>query len=107
CEVLMKLKDRPDAIFSISDTISIGAMTYALNNGITVGKDVLFFGFDNIAYSHMFIPHLTTVEQPCYLQGKAVIEKLIGNIKSDVKDNNTYKLPHRLILRESTGDKST
>ena len=109
CEKLMNQANpakRPDAIFAISDTISIGAMTYALNNGITVGKDVLFFGFDNIAYSHMFIPHLSTVEQPCYLQGKAVIEKLIGNIKSDdvTKDNGTYKLPHRLILRESTGD---
>ena len=106
CEKLMSLPNPPDAIFSISDTISIGAMTYALSHGITVGKDVLFFGFDNIAYSHMFIPHLSTVEQPCYLQGKAVIEKLIGNIKSDdvTKDNGTYKLPHRLILRESTGD---
>ncbi len=106
CEALMKLANKPDAIFSISDTISIGAMTYALSHGIAVGKDVLFFGFDNIAYSHMFIPHLSTVEQPCYLQGKAVIEKLINNIKSDVKDTNTYKLPHRLILRESTGDGS-
>ena len=106
CEKLMNQPRRPDAIFSISDTISIGAMTYALNNGITVGKDVLFFGFDNIAYSHMFIPHLTTVEQPCYLQGKTVIEKLIHNIKSEDKDTGTYKLPHRLIPRESTGDKS-
>ena len=106
CEKLMNQPRRPDAIFSISDTISIGAMTYALNNGITVGKDVLFFGFDNIAYSHMFIPHLTTVEQPCYLQGKTVIEKLIHNIKSEDKDTVTYKLPHRLIPRESTGDKS-
>lgn len=107
CERLMSLRNPPDAIFAISDTISIGAMTYALSHGISVGKDVLFFGFDNIAYSHMFIPHLSTVEQPCYLQGKAVIEKLIGNIKAEngEKDNNTYKLPHRLILRESTGDK--
>lgn len=104
CEILMSLQNPPDAIFSISDTISIGAMTYALQHGIKVGKDVLFFGFDNIAYSHMFIPHLSTVEQPCYLQGKAVIEKLIHNIKSEEKDTGTYKLPHRLILRESTGD---
>lgn len=106
CEALMKLPQPPDAIFSISDTIAIGAMTYAINHGVTVGKDVLFFGFDNIAYSHMFIPQLTTVEQPCYLQGKTVIEKLIGNMKSEEKDTSTYKLPHSLILRQSTGDGS-
>ncbi len=104
CEHLMNIPDRPDAIFSISDTLSIGAMTYAVQHGITVGKDVLFFGFDNIAYSHMFIPKLSTVEQPCYLQGKTVLEKLISNIKSEEQDRSTYMLPHSLILRESTGD---
>lgn len=104
CEQFMTLDNPPDAIFSISDTISIGAMAYAVQHGITVGKDVLFFGFDNIAYSHMFIPRLSTVEQPCYLQGKTVIDKLISNIKSEEQDTSTYMLPHSLILRESTGD---
>lgn len=104
CEALINLPNKPDAIFSISDTISIGAMTYAVQHGITVGKDLLFFGFDNIAYSHMFIPRLSTVEQPCYLQGKTVIEKLIANMKTDEPDKSTYMLPHSLILRESTGD---
>ncbi len=104
CEQFMRLKQRPDAIFSISDTIAIGAMTYAIRNGISVGKDVLFFGFDNIAYSHMFIPRLSTVEQPCYMQGKTVIERLISNMKAEEPDMGLYKLPHSLILRESTGD---
>lgn len=104
CEALINLPNKPDAIFSISDTISIGAMTYAVQHGITVGKDLLFFGFDNIAYSHMFMPRLSTVEQPCYLQGKTVIEKLIANMKTDEPDKSTYMLPHSLILRESTGD---
>lgn len=104
CEQLMSLQNKPDAIFSISDTISIGAMTYAVQHGITVGKELLFFGFDNIAYSHMFIPRLSTVEQPCYLQGKTVVEKLIANMKTDEPDKSTYMLPHSLILRESTGD---
>ncbi|MBD5384119.1 MAG: LacI family transcriptional regulator [Ruminococcaceae bacterium] len=104
CEALMSLPNKPDAIFSISDTISIGAMTYAVQHGITVGKNLLFFGFDNIAYSHMFIPRLSTVEQPCYLQGKTVVEKLIANMKTDEPDKSTYMLPHSLILRESTGD---
>lgn len=104
CEELLSLEKKPDAIFSISDTISIGAMTYAVQRGITVGKDLLFFGFDNITYSHMFTPRLSTVDQPCYLQGKTVIEKLIANMKTDSPDRSTYMLPHSLILRESTGD---
>lgn len=104
CEMLMSLENPPDAIFSISDTIAIGAMTYALNHGIKIGSELMFVGFDNIAYSHTFIPHLSTVEQPCYLQGRMVIERLINNIKSGEKDTGVYKLPHSLIPRESTGD---
>ena len=104
CREFLSLDDKPDPIFSISDLISFGAMTYAMQNGYTVGKDILFFGFDNIVYSHMFMPRLSTVDQPCYLQGKTVAEKLLANMKSDMPDNSTYMLPHTLILRESTGD---
>ena len=65
-------------------------MNYAISKQIKIGKDLLVFGFDNIAYSHIFIPHLSTVEQPCYFQGKLVIEKLIENTKAEVRDNNLY-----------------
>lgn len=104
CERLMRLGEPPDAIFSISDMIAIGAMNYAIENGIKIGSDVLFFGFDNIQYSRIFVPHLSTVQQPCFLQGKLVVEKLIENMKSKTPDRSLYMLPHSLILRETTGD---
>lgn len=104
CKHLLELDDPPTAIFAISDMIAIGAMNYAISKGINIGKDLLFFGFDNIAYSHIFVPHLSTVEQPGYLQGKLVIEKLISNMRSDIPDKSVYLLPHSLVLRESTGD---
>ncbi|MCM1055090.1 MAG: LacI family transcriptional regulator [Bacteroides sp.] len=104
CRYLLGLENPPTAIFSISDMIAIGAMNYAISKGVNIGRDVIFFGFDNIAYSHIFVPHLSTVEQPCFLQGKLVIEKLIGNMKSEIPDKSIYMLPHSLVLRESTGD---
>ncbi|MCM1334730.1 MAG: LacI family DNA-binding transcriptional regulator [Bacteroides sp.] len=104
CEALMSLQDPPDAIFAISDMIAIGAMNYAAAHRIGIGKDILFFGFDNIQYSRIFIPHLSTVQQPCFLQGKLVVEKLIDNMKSETPDRSLYMLPHSLILRETTGD---
>lgn len=104
CETLMKLDNPPDAIFSISDMMAIGAMNYALANDIKIGTEVLFFGFDDIQYSHIFVPHLSTVQQPCFLQGKLVVEKLIENMKADVPDKSLYMLSHSLVLRETTGD---
>ena len=100
----MSQENKPDAIFAISDMIAIGAMNYALSTGINIGKDVLFFGFDDIQYAHIFVPHLSTVSQPCFMQGKLVVEKLIENMKSDEPDQSLYMLPHSLILRETTGD---
>lgn len=104
CEYLLSLENPPTAIFSISDMIAIGAMNYAISKGVQIGKELMFFGFDNIAYSHIFVPHLSTVEQPCFLQGKLVIEKLLDNMKKDIPDRSLYMLPHSLVLRESTGD---
>ncbi len=104
CEYMLNLDEPPTAIFSVSDMIAIGAMSYAVSKGVKIGDDLMFFGFDNIDYSHIFIPNLSTVDQPCFLQGKLVIEKMIENIRNDVHDRNTYMLPHSLILRASTGD---
>lgn len=104
CKELMSLENKPDAIFAISDMLAIGAMNYALSAGIEIGKEVMFFGFDDIQYSHIFIPHLSTVRQPCFMQGKLVIEKLIDNMKAENPDRSLYMLPHSLILRETTGD---
>ena len=103
-EELMKLADPPDAVFSISDMIAIGAMNYALSSGISIGSDLMFIGFDDIEYSRIFVPHLSTVRQPCFMQGKLVVEKLIENMKSETPDKSLYMLPHSLILRETTGD---
>lgn len=105
CRRLLELDDPPTAIFSISDMIAIGAMKYAMSKGIAIGKDVMFIGFDNIAFSDIFVPRLSTVEQPCFAQGKLVVEKLIGNMKGETADTGLYMLPHRLVLRESTGDR--
>ena len=104
CRRLLELADPPTAIFSISDTIAIGAMKHAMSKGMDIGRDIMFIGFDNIALSDIFVPRLSTVEQPCYAQGKLVVEKLIGNMKGETVDKGLYMLPHHLVLRESTGD---
>ena len=104
CRRLLELDKPPTAIFSISDMIAIGAMKYAMSKGMDIGKEIMFIGFDNIAYSDIFVPKLSTVEQPCFAQGKMVVEKLISNMKGETKDEGLYMLPHRLVLRQSTGD---
>ncbi len=104
CEILMNRPLRPNALFAVSDETAFGAMKYAGSHGITVGRDLLVFGFDNIPAKDASVPRLSTVEQPWALLGRTIIEKIIANLHEETFDRNTYILPHSLILRESTGD---
>lgn len=100
----MALKEPPTAVFAVSDILAAAAIKTTIEMGLTVGKDLAILGFDNIALSEMFIPTISTVSQPCREMGMFTIEKLISNITSNEKDNKYYKMPHEIILRQSTGD---
>lgn len=103
-DYFMALEKPPTSVFAISDLIAIGIVHSAIENKKRIGKDFLVMGFDNILISEVYTPSISTVEQPSYEMGRLVIQKLIHNINSDIKDNNYYTVPHKVILRKSTGD---
>ncbi len=98
------LDDKPTAIFAVSDLLAIGIVSQALSCGVNVGKDLAVIGFDNILLSEMYSPSISTVDQPSYKMGQLVIQKLINNISNEFKDKKHYIIPHRIVLRQSTGD---
>ncbi len=103
-EYFMNLNDPPTAIMAISDLLAIGAVKKATEMGYNVGRDMAIIGFDNISFSEMYIPSISTVAQPCYNMGRTVIENLIDNLNGSQKCNERIIMPHQLILRRSTGD---
>lgn len=60
-EGLLKLKDRPTAIFAGNDFMSIGAMKALSATGVQVPKDISVIGFDNIEAAEICTPALTTI----------------------------------------------
>lgn len=100
----MSLDDKPTAVFAVSDLLAVCAIKTAADMGLEIGKDISVMGFDNIALSEMFIPSVSTVAQPCREMGFFTIEKLISNITSSEKDSKFYYMPHKVIMRRSTGD---
>lgn len=98
------LDDKPTAIFAVSDLLAIGIVSRALSCGVNVGRDLAVMGFDNILLSDMYSPSISTVDQPSYQMGQLVIQKLINNISSEIKDKKHYIIPHRIVLRRSTGE---
>ncbi|MGN1105895.1 MAG: LacI family DNA-binding transcriptional regulator [Huintestinicola sp.] len=105
CEALkyfMTLDEMPQAIFCISDLLAAGVIKQAFKEGIKVGTELEVCGFDNISLSEMYTPGITTVAQPGYEMGRTVINKLLENMHSTVKNNDMIILNHKLVIRGSS-----
>lgn len=98
--MLLRLKNKPTAVFAVSDTLAIGALKEINANGISVPRDMAVVGFDNISFSNMTNPTLTTVAQPMYKMGCTVAKMLIDHIHGNKVQS--ILLDHELIIREST-----
>jgi LacI family repressor for deo operon, udp, cdd, tsx, nupC, and nupG len=99
---LLALKERPTAIFAISDIMAIGAIRAAGENGLLVPQNVAIVGFDNIEFASMINPMLTTISQPKYDIGCTTMELLLSQIRGELKEPKDVFLENELIMREST-----
>ncbi len=97
---LLNHPDRPTAIFADSDVLAIGALKEINSNGLNVPKDIALVGFDNIDFSNMTYPTLTTISQPMYKMGIASANMIIQKIRG--KKVGNVILDHELVIREST-----
>lgn len=101
---LLELSERPSAIFCISDSSAAGAMKTLEQNGINTPADMSIMGFDNTQISQIFIPAITTLQQPQFEIGYSAMELLLQRINGE--DNRTMRilLEHSIVERESVAD---
>lgn len=97
---LLSQDEPPTALFCVSDIIALGAMAQAEKQGMKVPADLSVVGFDDVDYTTMFHPHLTTTSIPCYDLGRQSMQFLQQHM---LKQNaiNEVILPHHLVTRES------
>lgn len=101
---LLQTGERPTAVFCVSDIVALGVIAAAQDLGLRVPQELTVTGFDDVDYTTMFHPYLTTVCQPCYEMGKASLELLLDCIQEKKPQQNHLFLPHRLVLRESSAE---
>jgi LacI family repressor for deo operon, udp, cdd, tsx, nupC, and nupG len=99
---LLEQAQTPTAIFAISDMQAIGVIKALKNKGIRVPEDISVAGFDNISFSGIYDPGLTTISQPAYKIGSRAMSLLIDRIKEETSKPQHILLKHHLIIREST-----
>lgn len=96
------MQNRPTALFSISDMMAIGAIRAMKDHNLNVPDDMAIVGFDNISFSYMCDPMLTTIAQPKYDIGCVTMELLLEQIHGNLKEPRDIFLEHELVIREST-----
>ncbi|WP_084242681.1 LacI family DNA-binding transcriptional regulator [Planomicrobium okeanokoites] len=97
---ILNIKDRPTAVFAVSDLLAIGALKEINSSGMNVPDDMAVVGFDKIDFSNMTNPTLTTVAQPMYKMGTTAAKMLIEKIRGNKVDS--VVLDFELVIREST-----
>lgn len=97
---ILNLTNRPTAVFAVSDLLAIGALKEINNNGLHVPNDIALVGFDNIDFSNMTHPTLTTISQPMYKMGTIAAKMLISQLRGEPVES--IVVDHELIIRGST-----
>jgi LacI family repressor for deo operon, udp, cdd, tsx, nupC, and nupG len=93
----------PSAIFCFSDEMAIGALRAIGELGLNCPADISVIGFDDVSYAQYLRPALTTVAQPKEEIGRETVRLLLGILGGVITKPVIETLPHRLVLRESTG----
>lgn len=99
---LLTHRNRPTAVFAMSDEMAFGAMRAMRSHGLTPGKDISIIGIDNHDLSELL--DLTTVAQPVLDLGRVAAEALLVQIRSGSGSArpDSFVLPTQLIVRGST-----
>ncbi len=95
-------RDEATAVFAGADLIALGVIRHAQARGLNVPRDLSVVGFDDIPWSQMNTPALTTVEMPIEDMAGEAVEALIRRIDGNADPRRRIILDTSLIVRETT-----
>lgn len=99
---LLSTSDAPDCFFCVSDILAAAAVRAVQYCNLKIPEDVLVIGFDNIVFSQLTTPSITTVSQPQFQLGFLAGELLLEKIMNPASEVKHVTLNTELIIREST-----
>ncbi|TDX45530.1 LacI family DNA-binding transcriptional regulator [Orenia marismortui] len=102
-EEVLRLKDRPTAIISASDSMALGAIKIFKDKGIRIPEDISVIGFDNISATEYSNPRLTTINQDGIALGKEALNFILNKSQGNSVPKRRLLKPE-LIIRDSVKD---
>lgn len=101
--IVKKIK-KDIGIFASNDQMAVGFIHAALEHNKQIPKDYAIIGYDNILFSKIFFPKLTTIDTDVDQLSEEAIDHLIRMIKNEVNlDRSARKIliPVELIKRDT------
>lgn len=100
-----KTYPRPRAIFCANGLVTSNVLEVIRENDYDLYEDFSICGFDDMVWSKVVQPSLTTISQDSYTLGKEAISQLVEKIEKPIDSHMHAKLtlfPGKLKIREST-----
>ena len=91
----------PSAVFASSDYIIVGILEALRNLNLTVPGEISVIGFDDLIFTQLLHPPVTTVRQPIAELAQAGVRILLDCIRGTNHCGEVVRLPVRLIKRAS------
>jgi LacI family transcriptional regulator len=100
-QLLMALKEPPDAIFCANDMMAVGCFDALKEMGLRVPDDISVVGFDDREIAQFTRPPLTTLILPHYEMGEIAAELLIDAVGGLQSGPTQIKVECALVERNS------
>jgi LacI family transcriptional regulator len=98
---LLALPDPPTAIFAGNDMQAMGVYKVLYLRNIHVPERMSVIGFDDIPFTTIVSPSLSSVRQPLFDMGRVATTMLLRLVAGEALDSCRVELPTTLITRES------
>ena len=98
------LREHPEitAIFTYNDLMAIGALRGCHDMGLKVPQDCAVIGFDDIKFSAMAQPSLSSISYDKYNVGQKAMTRLLDMMETPEAEYKPIRLDVELVIREST-----
>ena len=98
---LLSLPDRPSAILSNNNLLSLGTLLTINELHLRCPEDITLVGFDDHPWAAVSCPPLTVIRQPSWLVGQKAAEILFDLINEKPVDQTPVLLDCDLVVRQS------
>jgi LacI family transcriptional regulator len=99
---LLKLKQRPDAVFCYNDLTALGAIDATLQSGLRVPEDVAVIGCGNLRYANYLKVPLSSIDHGTIELGRLAGEFALSLSTDPEQAPKSMLAPSTLVVREST-----